>query len=81
MLILSRRPGESITIGHEIKVMVLEVKGRQVKIGIEAPAHVPVHREEVYAKIQEENLRAAGVPDLEALASYVKAKDLGSEDS
>lgn len=72
MLILSRRPGESITIGDEIKVVVLEVKGRQVKIGIEAPAHIPVHRLEVYQKIQEENVRAAVVPDLEALVSYVK---------
>ena len=63
MLILSRRPGECITIGHEITVRVLEIKGRQVKLGIEAPPHIPVHRLEVYEKIQEENIRAASAPD------------------
>ncbi len=63
MLVLTRRPGESITIGNEIKVMILEIKGRQVKIGIEAPPHIPVHRLEVYQRIQEENLRAASPPE------------------
>ncbi len=63
MLILTRKPGETITIGHEIKVVVLDIKGRQVKIGIEAPTHIPVHRMEVYKRIQEENLMAADSPD------------------
>ncbi len=63
MLILTRKPGESITIGDDIKVVVLEIKGRQVKIGIDAPSHIPVHRMEVYKRIQEENLRAASAPD------------------
>jgi len=62
LLVLTRKVGESIAIGHEIKIVVLEIKGRQVKIGIEAPAHVPVHRMEVYRKIQEENIRAAEAP-------------------
>ncbi len=59
MLVLTRKTGESITIGNEIKIIVLEVKGKQVKIGIDAPPYIPVHRLEVYQKIQEENIRAA----------------------
>jgi len=62
LLVLTRKVGESINVGHEVKIVVLEVKGRQVKLGIEAPAHVPVHRSEVYQKIQEENIRAAEAP-------------------
>lgn len=59
MLILTRKLGESITIGDDIKVTVLGVFGRQVRIGIEAPSKVVVHREEIYVKIQQENRKAA----------------------
>ncbi len=59
MLILTRKLGESITIGDEIKVTVLGVFGRQVRIGIDAPAKIVVHREEIYVKIQQENRNAA----------------------
>ena len=52
MLILTRKLGESITIGDDIKVSVLGIRGRQVRLGIEAPIKVVVHREEIYAKIQ-----------------------------
>ncbi|WP_457570527.1 carbon storage regulator CsrA [Desulfovulcanus sp.] len=58
MLILSRRQGESIHIGDDIKVTILSIKGKQVKIGIEVPEHICVYRDEVYKKIQEENLQA-----------------------
>ncbi|NPB09662.1 MAG: carbon storage regulator CsrA [Thermodesulfobacteria bacterium] len=64
MLVLTRKIGESITIGHEIRIIVLDIKGRQVKLGIEAPPHIPVHRLEVYRKIQEENIRAAEASQL-----------------
>ena len=59
MLILTRRLGESIQIGDEIKITLLDVKGKQIRIGIEAPREVTVHREEVYRMIQEQNLHAA----------------------
>ncbi len=61
MLILTRKIGESITIGDKIKVYVMEIKGRQVRLGIEAPADTKVHREEVFQKILEENRLAAKV--------------------
>ncbi len=57
MLILTRRQGESITIGDDMKVTVLGVHGRQVSLGVEAPLKVVVHREEVYLKIKEEKAR------------------------
>ena len=53
MLILSRRVGETLMIGDEIKVTVLSVKGNQVRVGIDAPATVAVHREEIYERIKE----------------------------
>ncbi len=59
MLILTRKPGESITIGDDIKIQVIEIKGKQVRLGIEAPKSYVIHREEVYIRIQEENKRAA----------------------
>lgn len=54
MLILSRRVGESLMIGDEVVVNVLGVKGNQVRIGVDAPRDVEVHREEIYERIQEE---------------------------
>jgi carbon storage regulator len=62
MLVLTRKSGEAIRIGDDIKVVVLEFKENQIKLGIEAPHELPVHREEVYLKIQEDNIRAAGLP-------------------
>ena len=55
MLILTRRTGETLNIGDEIQVTVLGIKGNQVRIGINAPKDVPVHREEIYEKIVNED--------------------------
>jgi carbon storage regulator len=54
VLILTRRPSETICIGDEVRITVLRIEGNQVRIGIEAPKSVPVHREEIYDKIQAE---------------------------
>lgn len=59
MLILTRKANESIRIGDDIELKVLDISGDQVKLGIDAPKHVEIHRKEVYAAIQEENSKAA----------------------
>jgi carbon storage regulator len=72
VLILTRKLGEGIIIGTEVVVRVVEIKGTQVKLGIEAPQQTSVHREEVHRRICEENLRAAAqAPD--GLDDVVKA--------
>ncbi len=71
MLILARKAGEAIAINDDIKVKVLEIKGGQVKLGVDAPNHVAIHREEIFLRILEENRRAAmeAPKDLSALSS------------
>ncbi len=59
MLVLTRKLGESIAIDDDIKIVVLQIKGRQVRLGIEAPRDTKIHREEVYLAIQEQNKQAA----------------------
>jgi carbon storage regulator len=61
MLILTRKLGENIRIGDNIRIVVLDIKGGQVKLGIDAPPSVAVHREEIYERIREENRRASGI--------------------
>lgn len=56
MLILTRRVGESVVIGDEVTITVLGVKGNQVRIGVNAPKHVSVHREEIFERIKAEHL-------------------------
>lgn len=57
MLILTRRVGETLMVGDEVTVTVLGVKGNQVRIGVNAPKDVAVHREEIYQRIQNENAK------------------------
>ena len=55
MLILARRPGESIYLGENIRITVLSMQGKQVKIGLDSPADTTVYREEIYKRAEEEN--------------------------
>lgn len=59
MLALSRKVNESIMIGNDIEITVLEIKGDQIKLGIEAPKTVPIYRKELYLQIKESNKEAA----------------------
>ncbi|MBE7440104.1 MAG: carbon storage regulator CsrA [Spirochaetales bacterium] len=64
MLVLARRVNQSIMIGDEIEVVVVDIKGDQIKLGIRAPRNVSVHRSEVHKEIQEQNRQAAATqPD------------------
>jgi len=65
MLALSRKQGESIMIGSDIEITVLEVKGEQIKIGISAPKSVPVYRKEIYTQIQDVNRESVASLDVE----------------
>ncbi len=64
MLVLTRKLGESIAIDDHIKIRVVQIKGKQVRLGIEAPKDTKIHREEVYMAIQDQNQQSANVtPD------------------
>ena len=69
MLALSRKKGEALFINNNIEVTVLEVKGDQVKVGIEAPREIPVYRKEVYLQIQEANKASSDASAMDALKS------------
>jgi len=74
MLVLSRKVNQSIMIGDDVRIVVVGVDRDQVKIGIEAPRAVPVHRSEIYEEIQRSNLAAAGATPLPTPAGRVAAK-------
>ncbi|MCP4913672.1 MAG: carbon storage regulator CsrA [Oligoflexia bacterium] len=59
MLVLTRKLGESIAIDDHIKIVVVQIKGKQVRLGIKAPKETKIHREEVYQAIQDQNTEAA----------------------
>jgi len=62
MLVLTRKPGEAVRIGRDLIIRVKEIKGKQVRLGIEAPATIPVYREEIYEAVMESN-RGAIAPE------------------
>ncbi len=67
MLALARKVNESIIIGNDVEVTILEIKGDQIKIGVNAPKSVPIYRKELYIQIQEENKQAVAAVDPSAL--------------
>ena len=75
MLALARKINQSIMIGNDIEITLLEIKGDQVKIGINAPKSVPIYRKEIYVQIQDENKKASeGEVDVEALNNLFSVK-------
>jgi carbon storage regulator len=68
MLVLTRKLGESIAIDDHIKIVVVQIKGKQVRLGIKAPKETKIHREEVYKAIQDQNIEASA-SDLDAIHS------------
>jgi len=62
MLVLTRKLGESIAIDDHIKITVVQIKGKQVRLGIQAPKETKIHREEVYSAIQDQNKEAGSAP-------------------
>lgn len=77
MLVLSRKSNESIMIGNDVEIKIVEVKGDYVKLGISAPKSIPVHRKEVYEAIQRENIKATEtqITDLAQLDNFLKKKE------
>lgn len=76
MLVLTRKLGESIAIDDHIKIVVVQIKGKQVRLGIEAPKETKIHREEVYTAIQDQNKEASNVgsADTKKVAQMLKNK-------
>ena len=73
MLILTRRVGETVMIGDEVTITVLGVKGNQVRVGINAPKHVAVHREEIYERIKREQHPSEELTEKVKSAHYAPA--------
>lgn len=75
MLVLTRKPDQSIMVGNDIEITVLEVRGEQVRLGIRAPRNVAVHRKEVFEQILQENRNAVSTPILPDLNQLLPQKD------
>ena len=77
MLILSRKRNEKIMIGDNVSIMIVDIRGDQVQIGIDAPRSIPVHRHEIYEEIKNVTMSAAesGQVDLDNLPKNINGKD------
>lgn len=77
MLVLSRQRDETIMIGDDIEITVVDIRGEKVRLGINAPPHVPVHRKEVYEAIRRESQASAagGTPHVESLAKRKQQRE------
>lgn len=75
MLILTRRAGETLMVGDDVTITVLGVKGNQVRIGVNAPKNVSVHREEIYQRIQREKEQKTGASSAESEATDASEED------
>lgn len=82
MLILTRKPGESVYLGDNVKITVVEIKGHQIRLGIDAPKDLRIYREEIYEQIRDENRQAADTgmisQGLEHLSSNWKGRSGGT---
>lgn len=76
MLVLTRKPGEGIIIGDHVTVKIIEVKGGGIRIGIDAPRHTKIYRQEVYDRIRQENIDASSwnAEDLDALGANLTVR-------
>jgi carbon storage regulator len=72
LLVLTRKVGEKIQIGDDVSLLIMDIKGKQVRLGIEAPSNVKIHREEIFKKIKEENIKASNIE----LSEFDKIKKL-----
>lgn len=80
MLVLSRQRDQTIMIGDDVKITIVDIRGEKVRLGISAPAHIPVHRKEVYDAIRREKIAAGQSQDgqpapMESLANRKKKKE------
>jgi carbon storage regulator len=77
MLVLTRKKGQTLMIGHDIELSIIDIQGDQVRIGINAPKNVTIHRKEIYEEIRKENLSAIAAKntDIQVLNEQFKKKD------
>lgn len=78
MLVLSRQRDESIIVGDNVQITVVDIRGDKVRLGIQAPPHIPVHRKEVFDAIQRENRKAAELTAKDLPSTTATQRDPGS---
>jgi carbon storage regulator len=74
MLVLTRKVNESLIVGDDIEIKVVEISGKAIKIGIDAPKDVSIYRKEIYEAIKEENLQASNRDNIISLVDFIKNK-------